>query len=122
VRVVVLGSSANTTNVDLVRSWRGLGLEAELVPAVELERHVGSDVVVVARLDVLPSLNGVEPGLLELLWVERRARWWSTARVRCSPATTSSTRREYFVPRACPILVRLICDQVRSRRWSRRSS
>jgi RimK family alpha-L-glutamate ligase len=60
-RVVVVGSSGNRTNVELVVAWRGLGVDAGRVDA---------GTVALGRLDVLPGLDGVEPGLLELflLW------------------------------------------------------
>jgi RimK family alpha-L-glutamate ligase len=64
--VALLGSSANTTNVELVEAWRGLGVDARLVAPTEASR-LGERTAVVARLDVLPTLDGVEPGLLELL-------------------------------------------------------
>ena len=67
VRVVVLGSSANKTNVDLVTAWCELGLDVQLVAPPEAMRHAGPDVTAVARLDVLPTLNGVEPGLVSLV-------------------------------------------------------
>lgn len=70
-RVVVVGSRANRTSARLVESWRDLGLDAELVGG----RAVGTlalDDVAVARLDVLTGCDGVEPGLLDLLLLERR--------------------------------------------------
>jgi RimK family alpha-L-glutamate ligase len=70
-RVAVLGSSANETNVNLVSAWRALGIDAELVAATEARRRVRSGSVALARIDVLPALAGVEPGLLELMWLER---------------------------------------------------
>lgn len=69
--VCVLGSAMNTTNVELVRCWREHGLDATLVSQLDLERALPAEAVVVGRLDVLPTLEGVEPGLLALLWLER---------------------------------------------------
>ncbi len=68
----VLGFDRNETNVELVDGWRRLGLEARLVSPSDARRALRPDAVVLARLDVLPTLDGVEPGLLELLWLERR--------------------------------------------------
>ncbi|HEU0303608.1 MAG TPA: hypothetical protein VFR32_03420, partial [Gaiellaceae bacterium] len=81
-RVVVLGSSANSANVELVAAWRELGIEAELVAPTEAAGRMDAGTVAVARLDVLPSLDGVEPGLLGLLLLERAgiARVLNTAR------------------------------------------
>jgi len=70
--VYVLGSASNDTNVDLVREWRRLGLNATLSSPFEATLEQGD--VAVGRLDVLPTLDGVEAGLLELLWLERRGR------------------------------------------------
>jgi [lysine-biosynthesis-protein LysW]--L-2-aminoadipate ligase len=63
----VVGSAANQTNVELVRQWRLRGLDAALVAPARL--RLGD--VALGRLDVLPTLDGVEPGLLALLRLER---------------------------------------------------
>lgn len=68
-RICVLGSATNSTNVDLVRSWRSAGLDVVLQSPFEAFRP---DAVAIGRLDVLPTLDGVEPGLLALLLLERR--------------------------------------------------
>ena len=69
--VAVLGLSANETNVNLVAAWRDLGIDAELVTPNDVRRRVGAGSIALARIDVRPTLDGVEPGLLELVWVER---------------------------------------------------
>jgi [lysine-biosynthesis-protein LysW]--L-2-aminoadipate ligase len=71
-RVCVIGSPANLTTNALVESWRGRGIDAVLMPAGEAERTLRPGDVVLGRLDILPTLDGVEPGLLVLLWLERR--------------------------------------------------
>ena len=71
-RVACLGSATNTTNVELVSDWRERGLDARLVSHLDLQRASRSEGIVLGRLDVLPTLDGVEPGLLTLLWLERR--------------------------------------------------
>lgn len=71
-RIRVLGSPGNEGSVGLVRGWRELGLAAELVSGADALRTARPDDIVIGRLDVLPSLDGVEPGLLALLLLERR--------------------------------------------------
>lgn len=63
---LVGGHGTSTTNAALVLAWARLGLDVDWV-AVEDLAALGRDDVVVARLDVRPSLDGVEPGLLSLL-------------------------------------------------------
>lgn len=70
--VYVLGSEANSTSAELVRHWRERGLDAALVSGQDAERALRAGDVAIGRLDVLPSLDGVEPGLLSLLRLERR--------------------------------------------------
>ena len=68
-RVCVLGSAMNTTNVDMVRAWREAGVDAALRSPLDTP---SSGSIVIGRLDVLPTLDGVEPGLLALLLLGRR--------------------------------------------------
>jgi len=70
-RICLLGSATNTTNTDLVRSWRGLGFDAVLLSPLERQPRLEPGTVALGRLDVLPSLDGVEPGLLALFLLER---------------------------------------------------
>lgn len=69
--VALLGGGANRTTVRLAESWRRLGIGARRVSGWELAALAPGDVAV-GRLDVLPSLDGVEPGLFDLLLLERR--------------------------------------------------
>lgn len=55
-----------------VDGWRAHGLCATLLPASEVEEVAREADVVLSRLDVLPTLDGVERGLLALLRIERR--------------------------------------------------
>lgn len=71
-RLLVAGGPSNETNLSLVAAWGELGVETALVPPGRLRDEVAADDVVLARLDVLPTLDGVEPGLLEVLMAERR--------------------------------------------------
>lgn len=70
--VLVVGGAGNETTARLARRWRRIGLDALLVPASTARALAQPGDTVVARLDVLSTLDGVEPGLLELLWLERR--------------------------------------------------
>jgi glutamate carboxypeptidase len=70
--IAVLGSSAHTTNAALVPAWCELGLRAELVAPHEARSRLREGDIVLGRIDVLPTVDGVEPGLLELLLLERR--------------------------------------------------
>ena len=68
--LAVLGSAAGKTNASLVSAWRRCGLACSLLEPGTA--GLAAYDVVLARLDVLPTLDGVEPGLLQLLWLERR--------------------------------------------------
>lgn len=71
-RLIVASSGENETSVDLARVWSELGVGAELVSPGELQARLRAGDTVLGRLDVLPTLDGVEPGLFELLRAERR--------------------------------------------------
>lgn len=70
--VAVIGRETNETNVDLVRRWRALGVDARLLTPEQAHASLCPGDVAMARLDVLPTLDGVEPGLLDLLELEAR--------------------------------------------------
>ena len=81
-RVVLIGSTANETNVRLAEAWSRRGLQVELLSARAALSEMRPLEVAVGRLDVLPTLDGVEPGLLELLRLEQQGavvlnRAWS---------------------------------------------
>ena len=69
--VHVIGSERNTTNIELVRRWAAEGFDVVLVSAEVARALLRPGDVAIGRLDVLPTLDGVEPGLLSLLWLER---------------------------------------------------
>ena len=71
-RICVLGTASNLGTVGLVRGWRKLGFPAQLLSGARALRTVRPGDTIVGRLDVLPELDGVEPGLLALLLLERR--------------------------------------------------
>jgi RimK family alpha-L-glutamate ligase len=60
----------NETNASLLAAFRGLGLTAEWLPPEASRFRLAAGDVVLSRLDVRPTLDGVEPGLWEL----KRAR------------------------------------------------
>ena len=70
-RVLVAAADTNETSGELVDAWRERGFDAELVSPLRLRAALRAGDSVLARLDVLPTLDGVEPGLLELLLLER---------------------------------------------------
>ncbi len=71
-RVALRGTRGSDTNIDIVAAWRALGIDAALVGPNELGGLLRPGDVVLGRLDILSTVDGVEPGLLELLWLERR--------------------------------------------------
>lgn len=70
--VCVLGSASNETNVELVQQWRRRGVDAALLSPLVAREELGRGDLALGRLDVLPTLDGIEAGLLSLLWLERR--------------------------------------------------
>lgn len=72
--VAVVGGAANKTNTKLVAAWRALGIDVQLLSPPGVESGLRPGDVVLGRIDVLPTVDGVEPGLLELLWLERRGQ------------------------------------------------
>jgi glutamate carboxypeptidase len=71
-RVALFGNDASDTNVELVHAWSDLGIDAAIIGPNEAAAWLRKADTVLGRLDVLPTLDGVEPGLIELLWLERR--------------------------------------------------
>jgi [lysine-biosynthesis-protein LysW]--L-2-aminoadipate ligase len=69
--VAVIGTTANETNAELVAAWQERGVDATLLSAREARTGLGRGSLALGRLDVLPTLDGVEEGLLDLLWLER---------------------------------------------------
>jgi RimK family alpha-L-glutamate ligase len=61
-RVVVIGSPTRTTDM-LVDAWLALGLDASVLTPELAGTTLQAGDVALFRLDVLPSLDGVEPGL-----------------------------------------------------------
>ncbi len=70
-RVAVIGNPTRTTDL-LVSAWQDAGLDVSVsTPAFALSTLVAGDVALF-RLDVLPTLDGVEPGLGTFSGLDRR--------------------------------------------------
>ncbi len=71
-RVWIVGSGANATNRDLIARWTSRGMDVRTIaPDAALGRVRPNDIAI-GRVDVRPSLDGVEPGLLALHELARR--------------------------------------------------
>lgn len=68
---LLLAGRLTPTNVALHDAFRAVDREAFLLPLEDVARRATEQDVVLARLDVLPSLDGVEPGLGLLDELER---------------------------------------------------
>jgi RimK family alpha-L-glutamate ligase len=69
--VGIIGGEANLTNGVLAARWRTLGIPAEVVRPTDARARLAIGDVAIARMDVAASLDGVEPGLLQLFLLER---------------------------------------------------
>lgn len=70
--IVALVGTPTRTNVDLAFAWRACGVDARILWPHEALLVLGPDDVAITRLDVLPTLDGVEPGLELMDELERR--------------------------------------------------
>jgi len=70
-RFAVVASRVTLTNRRLLEAARGLGVSASLVQPANAAAWLRPGDVALGRLDVLPSLDGVEPGLYALRRLER---------------------------------------------------
>jgi RimK family alpha-L-glutamate ligase len=61
-RVAILGSPSRTSD-QLVLGWRALGVDASVLWPAQAIGELQPGDVAITRLDVLPTLDGVEPGL-----------------------------------------------------------
>jgi len=70
--ILALIGDPTRTNVQLAYAWRALGVDARILWPAEALELLGPEDTAVARLDVLPELDGVEPGLELVEELERR--------------------------------------------------
>jgi RimK family alpha-L-glutamate ligase len=68
--IAIVGGARNETNRDLVYRWRLRGIEAVLSSPAELLARAGPGDAALVRLDILPTLDGIEPGMFDVLAVE----------------------------------------------------
>jgi [lysine-biosynthesis-protein LysW]--L-2-aminoadipate ligase len=71
-RVFVVAGATTRANVGLADAFGRLGLAARLSAADDALEHAGKHDLVLGRLDVRPTVDGVEPGLWHLRLLERR--------------------------------------------------
>jgi RimK family alpha-L-glutamate ligase len=69
--VAIVGGAANRTNPVLAAAWRRFGISARQMTARSARGLLQPGDVALGRLDVTAELDGVEPGLLDLLLLER---------------------------------------------------
>jgi len=70
--ITAIVGSPSKTNLMLAYGWRALGVDARVLWPSEAEIVLTEDDVALLRLDVLPTLDGVEPGLEIAQVLERR--------------------------------------------------
>jgi RimK family alpha-L-glutamate ligase len=70
-RIAVVAGTVTETNLDIAASWHALGLDVAVLSSEECLGRLQPGDVALGRLDVRRTLDGVEPGLLELLELRR---------------------------------------------------
>jgi len=64
--VTLVCGDGNDTNAEVAAAWRAAGIDAQPLRPKDAAERLGAGDLAIGRLDVRPSLDGVEPGLLEL--------------------------------------------------------
>lgn len=70
--VAVVAWKSFPSNLRLVEGWRRLGIRAELLRPPDARRRLGPGDIALARLDVAPTLDRVEAGLVEITALQHR--------------------------------------------------
>jgi RimK family alpha-L-glutamate ligase len=70
--IVAILATPTRTNWELAQAWRALGADARILWPHHAQDVLGPGDVAIVRLDVLPTLDGVEPGLDEVESLEAR--------------------------------------------------
>jgi RimK family alpha-L-glutamate ligase len=71
-RLVIVARNVNPTNRGLLEAAASLGVEALVLSPEEAARRLGPGDVALGRLDVLPTLDGPEPGMETLRRLEEK--------------------------------------------------
>jgi RimK family alpha-L-glutamate ligase len=71
-KVWIVGGGENATNQDLIARWTSRGVDVRTIAPDAAPGRVGPNDIAIGRIDVRPSLDGVEPGLLGLHELVRR--------------------------------------------------
>jgi hypothetical protein len=61
--VTIVAHRCGGTNDELVRAWLASGIDARVLPPGRARVEVSPGEIALARLDVLDTLDGIEPGL-----------------------------------------------------------
>lgn len=70
--VAVIGSSVSEETVEIIGAWREFGIDVALISPADAYVVLRPGDVAVVRLDVLPTVDGVQEGLLAVFLLERR--------------------------------------------------
>ena len=71
-RLAIVANTVSPTNRRLLEAARAFGLDALVLPPHAAERRLGAGDVALGRIDVLPTLDGPEPGFAALGALEDR--------------------------------------------------
>jgi glutathione synthase/RimK-type ligase-like ATP-grasp enzyme len=71
-RLAIVARNASSTNRGLLEAAATLGLDALVLPPEQAARRLRTGDVALGRLDVLPTLDGPEPGLATLRSLEEK--------------------------------------------------
>jgi hypothetical protein len=90
--VAIVGNYGNPTNAHLEQAWQELGNDARVLAPPTAAALLGPDAVAVGRVDVRQTLDGVEPGLVELRRLVQRGVRVLNRPAALSPRTTPAGR------------------------------